>query len=89
MQFAGLLAGVITKTDIVAKGRGIGDERDVVLCESKDLLHDVWMRMKARDLKMFLLSIGRLGPWDFSTYATFCKCFSMSRRTKKPCCGTT
>jgi hypothetical protein len=39
----------------VAKGRGIGDERDVVLCESKDLLHDVWMRMKARDLKMFLL----------------------------------
>lgn len=59
---AGLLAGVITKTDIVAQisqcrgascitAAALAMTRDVVLCESKDLLHDVWARMKARGLK--------------------------------------
>jgi CBS domain-containing protein len=59
---AGLLAGVITKTDIVAQisqcqgancitAAEFVMTRDVVLCEPKDLLHDVWARMKVRDLK--------------------------------------
>lgn len=58
----GLLAGVITMTDIVAQicfcegaaclaAAALVMTRDVVLCEPKDLLHDVWTRMKARDLK--------------------------------------
>lgn len=59
---AGLLAGVITKTDIVAQishcqkascitAAALVMTRDVVLCKSRDLLHDVWTRMKARGLK--------------------------------------
>ncbi len=59
---AGLLAGVITKTDIVAQiGQCLGANcigsaalvmtRDVVLCEPKNLLSEVLTRMKARDLK--------------------------------------
>lgn len=59
---AGLIAGVITKTDVVAQishCQGAGCKvpaasvmtRDVVLCESKDLLHDVWTRMRARGVK--------------------------------------
>ena len=59
---AGLLVGVITKTDIVAQishcqgasciiAAASVMTRDVVLCGSKDLLHDVWTRMKARGLK--------------------------------------
>ena len=59
---AGLLAGVITKTDIIAQinhwsgascitAAALVMTRDVVLCEPKDLLHDVWARMKARGLK--------------------------------------
>jgi signal-transduction protein with cAMP-binding, CBS, and nucleotidyltransferase domain len=59
---AGLLAGVITKTDIVAQisqcqgascimATALVMTRDVVLCESKDLLRDVWTRIKERGLK--------------------------------------
>jgi CBS domain-containing protein len=59
---AGLLAGVITKTDIVgqvSRCRGASCTtaaalvmtRDVVLCRPEDWLHDVWTRMKERDLK--------------------------------------
>jgi CBS domain-containing protein len=59
---AGLLAGVITRTDIVnqisrCRGAGcisavsLGMTRDVVLCRPGDLLHDVWARMKERGLK--------------------------------------
>lgn len=59
---AGLLVGVITKTDIVTqisrcqgasciKAAALVMTRDVVLCEPKDRLHDVWVRMKARGLK--------------------------------------
>jgi CBS domain-containing protein len=59
---AGVLAGVITKTEIVVQiSRCQGSNcimsaelvmtRDVVLCEPKDLLRDVWARMKVRDLK--------------------------------------
>jgi CBS domain-containing protein len=59
---AGLLAGVITKTDIVAQisqcqgascimAAALVMTRDVVLCESKDLLRDVWTRIKERGLR--------------------------------------
>lgn len=59
---AGILVGVITKTDIVAQisncqrascmtNAALVMTRDVVRCESKDLLHDVWARMKERGLK--------------------------------------
>lgn len=59
---ANVLAGVITKTDIVAQisqyqGANCGRSaalmmtRDVVLCEPQNLLSDVLARMKARDLK--------------------------------------
>ena len=59
---AGFLVGVITKTDIVAQishcqgascitAAALVMTRDVVLCRSTDLLHDVWARMKARGLK--------------------------------------
>ena len=59
---AGLLAGVITKTDVVAQishcqgascitAAALVMSRDVVLCKSKDFLRDVWARMKARGLK--------------------------------------
>ncbi|MDQ2803539.1 MAG: CBS domain-containing protein [Pseudomonadota bacterium] len=59
---AGLLAGVITKTDIVRQVSGCQGAscmtaaslmmtRDVVLCRSGDLLNDVWARMKQRGLK--------------------------------------
>ena len=59
---AGLLAGVITKTDIVeqiSQCQGAGCvtaaslvmTRDVVLCRPGDMLQDVSARMKARGLK--------------------------------------
>jgi len=58
----GVLIGVITKTDIVKQiSRCQGAScmaqaaaamtRDVLLCEGRDLLHDVWTRMKERGLK--------------------------------------
>lgn len=59
---AGLLAGVITKTDImeqISQCQGAGCitaasevmTRDVVLCRPGDMLQDVSARMKARGLK--------------------------------------
>jgi CBS domain-containing protein len=59
---AGLLAGVITKTDVVdqiSRCQGAGCtaaaslvmKRDVVLCLPGDLLENVWTKMRARSLK--------------------------------------
>lgn len=59
---AGRLAGVITKTDVVAQISGCQGvscttaaalvmTRDVVTCQSKDALTDVWARMKERHIK--------------------------------------
>jgi CBS domain-containing protein len=59
---AGLVAGVITKTDVVGQmGRCQGASctmpasltmtRDVVICRPDELLQEVWKRMKERKLK--------------------------------------
>lgn len=59
---AGLLTGIITKTDIVSHMSRCTGARcmtaastvmtaDVVLCRPSDLLHDVWERLKRRGLK--------------------------------------
>ena len=59
---AGVLAGVVTKTDVVrqmssCQGAGCTTAvssamtRDVVLCRPDEFLHDVWMRIKERSLK--------------------------------------
>lgn len=59
---AGLVAGVITKTDVVSqisRCRGarctmavsLAMARDVAVCRPGDLLQDVWKRMKERRLK--------------------------------------
>ena len=59
---AGLMAGVITKTDVVSQmsrcegascvtAASFSMTHDVVFCEPGDLLHDVWTRMKERGLK--------------------------------------
>ncbi len=59
---AGLVAGVITKTDVVGQmGRCQGAQctmatslamtRDVLVCRPGELLQDVWKRMKGRELK--------------------------------------
>jgi CBS domain-containing protein len=59
---AGLVTGVITKTDVVGQmGRCQGASctmaaslamtRDVVACQPSELLQDVWKRMKERKLK--------------------------------------
>lgn len=59
---AGTLIGVVTKTDVISQishcegascmtSAALVMHRDVVLCEPKDLLHDVWTRMKERGLK--------------------------------------
>ena len=61
-SLAGLLRGVITKTDVVAQiGQCQGSgclasaadcmTEDVVLCRAGDLLEDLWSRMKERGLK--------------------------------------
>ena len=58
----GALVGVITKTDIVKQISHCGGAsclvkasavmtRDVLHCDAKDLLHDVWTRMRERGLK--------------------------------------
>ena len=58
----GVLAGVITKTDVVsqisqcqgtscAMAASLVMTRDVVLCRPSDGLHDVWSQMKERGLK--------------------------------------
>ncbi|MBM6581704.1 CBS domain-containing protein [Microvirga sp. BT689] len=58
----GILAGVITKTDVVSQisrcqGAGCTTAaslvmtRDVVCCQTSDKLQDVWARMKERGLK--------------------------------------
>jgi CBS domain-containing protein len=59
---AGLLVGVITKTDVVgqiSRCQGVSCTtaaslvmtRDVLLCRTGDWLRDVWIRMKERRLK--------------------------------------
>jgi CBS domain-containing protein len=59
---AGLLAGVVTKTDIVDQmsrcqgascimAASLAMTRDVVVCQPGELLQDVWNRMKQRKLK--------------------------------------
>jgi CBS domain-containing protein len=59
---AGILKGVITKTDVVARVSHCFDDvcrtassvvmaRDVVLCRPQDLLKDVWITMKARNFQ--------------------------------------
>ncbi len=59
---AGALAGVITKTDVVAQisrchgascttAAALVMTRDVISCQSKELLHDVWTRMKEKNVK--------------------------------------
>ena len=94
---AGRLVGIITKTDIVAQishchgaicttATSLVMTRDVLLCESKDLLRDVWQRMKTRDLKHVPVVDPESRPLGFSTPATFCKFFSVIRNTKMPCC---
>ncbi len=56
------MAGVITKTDVVGRISECGEgacttaaalvmSSDVLLCAPRDLLHDVWSKMKARGLK--------------------------------------
>ncbi|MEO9167826.1 MAG: CBS domain-containing protein, partial [Aestuariivirga sp.] len=58
----GILAGVITKTDVVNQMSSCGGSnctsaasfamtRDVVSCQPGDLLRDVWATMKVRGLK--------------------------------------
>jgi len=70
---AGVIAGVITKTDIVAQishcqgaacttAAALVMSRDVVFCEPKDLLHDVWTRMQARSLKNIPVVDGKSRP---------------------------
>jgi CBS domain-containing protein len=59
---AALVAGVITKTDVVGqmsqcqgasctKAASLTMTRDVVFCQPDELLRDVWKRMKERKLK--------------------------------------
>jgi len=59
---AGLVAGVITKTDVVSQmsrcrgasctmAASLAMTRDVVVCRPGELLQDVWKRMKERSLK--------------------------------------
>jgi CBS domain-containing protein len=59
---AGLLVGVITKTDVVGQisrcqgascttAASLVMTRDVLLCRTGDWLRDVWTRMKERGLK--------------------------------------
>ena len=58
----GLMAGVITKTDVVSQmsccegancvtAASLAMTHDVVFCRPGELLHDVWTRMKERGLK--------------------------------------
>jgi CBS domain-containing protein len=59
---AGLVTGVITKTDVVGQmsrcqgasctmAASLAMTRDVVICRPDELLRDVWKRMKERKLK--------------------------------------
>jgi CBS domain-containing protein len=60
--FAGLVTGVITKTDVIGQmsrchgasctmAASSAMTRDVVVCRPGELLQDVWKRMKERKLK--------------------------------------
>ena len=60
--FAGLVTGIITKTDVVGQmsrcqgasctmAASLAMTRDVVVCRPSELLEDVWKRMKERKLK--------------------------------------
>ena len=59
---AGLVTGIITKTDVVGQmsrcqgasctmAASLAMTRDVVVCRPSELLEDVWKRMKERKLK--------------------------------------
>ncbi len=59
---AGALVGVITKTDVVLQisrchgascttAAALVMTRDVISCQSRELLHDVWTRMNGKGLK--------------------------------------
>ena len=96
---AGLLAGVITKTDVVGQishcqgascttAASLVMTRDVLLCRTGDRLRDVWARMKERSLKNIPVVDQIPGRWECSMHDRRCKFSWRKRKTKRHCYGT-
>ena len=95
----GLVAGVITKTDVVGQmsrcqgasctmAASLAMARDVVVCRPNELLKDVWKRMKDRKLKKTFLSWTRiLDQWEYFMREIFYKFFLRNLKTTNRCCG--
>ena len=95
---AGLVAGVITKSDVVGQmsrcqgasctmAASLTMTRDVVICQPHELLQDVWKRMKQQKLKNIPWWTRSRGRWGYFMHETFYKFFSRNLKTKKRCCG--
>lgn len=95
------MTGVITKTDVVARIGDCQDEdgacktaasllmsRIVILCHARDLLHEVWSKMKARGLKNIPI-VDPAGRSAYSMRETRSAFFSRKPRTRNRCFATT
>jgi CBS domain-containing protein len=95
---AGVLAGVVTKTDVVrqmsnCQGAGCTTSvsstmtRDVVLCRPDEFLHDVWMRIKERSLKNIPIAGWDSCPLECLMHETSFKFSCKSQKIRKQCCA--
>ena len=95
---AGILAGVVTKTDVVSQichchGAGcitaasLAMTRDVAFCRPKGLAARCLGTHEGAEPKKYSCRAIRIpAPWDFWTHETFCKFFSKTPKTRNQCC---
>jgi signal-transduction protein with cAMP-binding, CBS, and nucleotidyltransferase domain len=62
--------------------------RDVVFCQPKDLLHDVWIRMKERDLKNILVVDQEFCPLGLLQARDILQVLLTNPKTRNQCCET-
>lgn len=96
----GLVAGVITRTDVVGQmsrcqgasctmAASLAMTRDVVACRPSELLQDVWKRMKERKLKNIPLSWTRIrDQWEYFMREIFYRFSWRNLKTRSRCCET-
>ena len=95
----GVLAGVITKTDVVRQishcqgssctiAASSVMTRDPVACRPTDWLHDVWLKMKERSLKNVPITDQEARAVECSMHEMRSRGSLMKSRTRNRCCAT-
>ena len=95
----GVLAGVITKTDVVRQISHCGGSscttaaalvmtRDVVVCGLGDWLHDIWPKMNDGGLKNIPITDADSRPVGVLNARDALEGLLHDSRTRNPCCAT-